>query len=144
MLSNLARVMTLPGFEPKSIYFWSHLALPCINKTLTLAACRLLQVAQMVKNLPARQETRVQSLGWEDPLEEEMATHSSSLAWRIPWTEEPGVLQSMGSQRVGHDWLTNTRTHARTHTHTHTHAYRGNHRHHHAKQQAAKRQLPTS
>ena len=49
------------------------------------------------------QETRVQSLGWEDPLEEGMATHSSILAWRIPWTEEPGGLQSMGLQRVGHD-----------------------------------------
>ena len=57
----------------------------------------------MVKNLPAVQETRVQSLGWEDPLEKEMATHSSILAWRIPWTEEPGWLQSMGSQRVRHD-----------------------------------------
>ena len=52
------------------------------------------------------QETQVQSLGWEDPLEEEMATHSSILAWRIPWTEEPVRLQSMGSQRVGHDWAT--------------------------------------
>ena len=52
------------------------------------------------------QETRVQSLGWEDPLEKEMATHSSTLAWRIPWTEEPGRLQSMGSQRVRHDWVT--------------------------------------
>ena len=60
-------------------------------------------VAQTVKNLPAMQETCVQSLGWEDPLEKEMATHSSVLAWRIPWTEEPGGLQSMGSQRVGHD-----------------------------------------
>ena len=49
------------------------------------------------------QESWVQSLGWEDPLEKEMATHSSILAWIIPWTEEPGVLQSMGSQRVGHD-----------------------------------------
>ena len=49
------------------------------------------------------QKTRVQSLGWEDPLEEDMATHSSVLAWRIPWTEEPGGLESMGSQRVGHD-----------------------------------------
>ena len=57
----------------------------------------------MVKNLPAVQETWVQSLGWEDPLEEEMATHSSNLAWRIPWTEKPGGLQSIGSQRVGHD-----------------------------------------
>ena len=56
----------------------------------------------VVKNSPAVQETQVQSLGWEDPLEEGMATHSSIPAWRIPWTEEPGGLQSMGSQRVGH------------------------------------------
>ena len=63
-------------------------------------------VAQMVKHLPATWETRVQSLGWEDPLEKEMATHSSTLAWKIPWTEEPGRSQSMGSQRVGHDWAT--------------------------------------
>ena len=60
-------------------------------------------VAQMMKNPPAMQETQVQSLGQEDSLEEGMATHSSILAWRIPWTEEPGGLQSMGSQRVGHD-----------------------------------------
>ena len=60
-------------------------------------------VAQRVKCLPAMQETQVQSLVWEDPLEKERATHSSILAWRIPWTEEPGGLQSMGSQRVGHD-----------------------------------------
>ena len=60
-------------------------------------------VAQTVKNLPAMQETQVQSLNWEDPLEKGIATHSSILAWRIPWTEEPGGLQSMGSQRVGHD-----------------------------------------
>ena len=58
---------------------------------------------QMVKRLPTMWETRVQSLGWEDPLENEMATHSSTLAWKIPWTEEPGQLQSMRSQRVGHD-----------------------------------------
>ena len=57
----------------------------------------------MVKNLPAMRETWVQSLGREDPLEKGTATHSSSLAWRIPWTEEPGGLQSMGSQRVGHN-----------------------------------------
>ena len=56
----------------------------------------------MVKRLPAVQETQVRSLGWEDPLEKEMATHSSTLAWKIPWTEEPGGLQSMGSRRVGH------------------------------------------
>jgi len=56
-----------------------------------------------VKNLPAMQEMQVQSLGWEDPLEEGMATHSSILAWRIPWTEEPGGLQFIGSQRVRHN-----------------------------------------
>ena len=60
-------------------------------------------VAQRVKNLPVVQETWVQSLGWEDPLEKGMATRSSTLAQRIPWTEEPGRLQSMGSQRVGHN-----------------------------------------
>ena len=65
-------------------------------------------VAQTVKNLPAMQVTWVRFLGQEDPLGKEMATHSSILAWRIPWTEEPGGLQSMGSQRVRHDWVTNT------------------------------------
>ena len=60
-------------------------------------------MAQMVKNLPAMLETQVQSLGWEDPLEKGMATHSSTLAWRIPKTEEPGGLRSMWLQRVGHD-----------------------------------------
>jgi len=63
-------------------------------------------VAQMAKNPPTMRETWVCPLGWEDPLEEEMATHSSILAWRIPWTEEPCGLQSMGSPRVGHDWAT--------------------------------------
>ena len=57
----------------------------------------------MVKDLPTMWETRIQSLGQEDLLEKEIATHSSTLAWKIPWTEEPGGLQSMGSQRVGHD-----------------------------------------
>ena len=60
-------------------------------------------VAQTVKNLPAVQVSGVQSLSWEDPLEKGMATHSSILAWRIPWTEDPGGLRSMGSQRVEHD-----------------------------------------
>ena len=60
-------------------------------------------VAQMEKHLSAMLETQVQSLGREDPLEKEMATHSRTLAWKIPWTEEPGGLQSMGSQRVRHD-----------------------------------------
>ena len=60
-------------------------------------------VAQTVKRLPTMQETRVQSLGQENSLEKEMETHSSIFAWKIPWTEDPGRLQSMGSQRVGHD-----------------------------------------
>ena len=72
----------------------------------------------MVKHLPAMQETRVWSLGQENPLEKQMATHSSILAWRIPWTEEPVRLQSLGLQRVGHNWATNTCTSARAHTHT--------------------------
>ena len=63
-------------------------------------------VAQMVKNPPAMWETWVWSLGWEDPLEEDMAIHSSVLAWRIPWTEKLGGLQSTVLQRVGHDWVT--------------------------------------
>ena len=63
-------------------------------------------VAQRLKRLPPMQETQVQSLGQEDPLEKEMVTHSSILAWRIPWMEKPGRLQSTGSQRVGHDWVT--------------------------------------
>ena len=74
-------------------------------------------MAQQVKGMPALQETwetRVWSLSWEDPLEEEMATHSSILAWKIPWTEEPGGLQSKVSQRVKHDWVTK---------HTHTQIY---------------------
>ena len=61
-------------------------------------------VGQTVKCLPTMWETRVLSLGWEDPLEKEMAAHSCTLAWKIPWTEKPGRLQSMGSQRVGHNW----------------------------------------
>ena len=68
-------------------------------------------VAQVVKNLPATWETWVQSLGWEDPLEEGMATHSSILAWRIQWIEEPGRLQSMGPKWVGHNWVTKHNKH---------------------------------
>ena len=63
-------------------------------------------VASKVKNLAPMQETQVRSSGWEDPLEKRMVIHSSILAWKIPWTEEPGGLQSMVSQRVGHDWAT--------------------------------------
>ena len=71
-----------------------------------LRSFRASLVAQRVKHLPAMQETWVWSLGGEDPLEKEMATHSSTLAWKIPWMEKPGRLQSMGSQRFGHDWAT--------------------------------------
>ena len=67
-------------------------------------------VAQRVKRLPAVEETQVWSLSWEDPLEKELATHSSTLAWKIPWTKEPGGLQSMGLQRVWHDWATSLRS----------------------------------
>ena len=68
-------------------------------------------VAQTVKDLPARQETRVRSLSWKVPLEKGMAIHCSILAWRIPWTENPGGLQSMGSQRVRHNQLTGIALH---------------------------------
>ena len=71
--------------------------------TFTFTLAEIFTVAQMVKNLPAMQETWVRSLGQEDHLEKGLAIHSSILAWRIPWTEEPGGLQSMGSHRVGHD-----------------------------------------
>ena len=72
---------------------WSNEAPHATKKRASL-------LAQSVKNLPAMQETRVRFLGWEDPLEEEMATHFSTFAWKIPWTEEPGGLQSMGSQEL--------------------------------------------
>ena len=85
-------------------YYTCFSAIPPNRPTLSL-------VAQRIKHLPAVQETRVRSLGWEDPLEKEMATHSSILAWRIPWTEEPGGLQSTGSQRVRHDWATSHTSH---------------------------------
>ena len=71
-------------------------------------------VAQMVKNLPAKQETQFQSLDWEDPLEKKMTTHSSIPEWEIPWTEKPGGVQSTRSQRVGHN---------QSNTYTHTHTY---------------------
>ena len=76
--------------------------------------------AQLLKNPPAMQKTLVHFLGGEDPLEKGMATHSSMLAWRIAWTKEPGRLQSMGSQRVGQDWVAKHTVYAHIHTHTHT------------------------
>ena len=87
------------------IYVCSQLILLFAFKLLTLQELILASlVAQMVKHLPAMQETWVQSLGREDPLEKDMATHSSTLAWRIPGTEETGKRPSMGSHRVRHDW----------------------------------------
>ena len=71
--------------------------------TYTVLYVNSLKVAQTVKRLSTMRETRVRSLGWEDPLEKEIAIHSRTIAWKIPWTEEPGRLQPMGSQRVGHD-----------------------------------------
>ena len=93
---------------------FSRVLLPCLQPCSSLC-CQLIYyfpilvflVAQMVKNLSAVQETWVLSLSQEDPLEKGMATHFSILAWEIPWTEEPSGVQSMESQRVGHDWVTN-------------------------------------
>ena len=83
-----------------------------VNKSLlTTHMCHMgFSGGSGVKNLPTKQEMQVMSLGWEDPLKKEMATHSSILAWRIPWTEEPGRLQSMGLQTVGHDWATSIKS----------------------------------
>ena len=77
---------------------------------LSLSSWRASLTPQMLKNLPATWETRVWPLVREDPLEKGLATHSSTLAWGIPWTEEPGGLQSAGSWRIGHDWMTNATT----------------------------------
>ena len=100
-LTSAAAVPPMGSHSTSCIPLFSFL------KSLYIGVC---SVAQMVKNLPAMQETCVWSMGWEDPLEKEMAAHSCILAWRIPWTEKPGGLQSMGSQRVRHNWVTNTIT----------------------------------
>ena len=83
-------------------HLWESIIVTLSWKTMLLTVWDF-PVTQTVKSLPAMQETWIRSLGQEDPLEEGMAIHSSILAWRIPWTEEPGGLQSMGSQRVRHD-----------------------------------------
>ena len=90
------KTLTRLSIKVTSLTFRFNLPLLC-TETLTSL------VAQTVKHLSTMQETQVRSLGREDPLEKEMAIHSSIIAWKIPWTEEPGRLQSMGSQRVGHD-----------------------------------------
>ena len=96
--------LSLYMFQPTNISKWF----------LTIVCHYFILPAQMEKNLPSMQETRVWSLGWEDPLEKGMAIHSSIFAWRIPWTEKPGWLQFAGLQRVGQDWVTNTYTHSLT------------------------------
>ena len=93
-------------FHQKVIISHQELVWDCLDRI----GFSILLVAHMVKSLPAMWETWVRSLGWEDTLEKGMATHSSILVWRIPWTEESSKLQSMGSQRVGQDWTTNTFT----------------------------------
>ena len=110
--TSSSQLLTLQGslfsFFNWFFYFSSSLYIICLFLYFFFNLKQyLLTSFSLVKNLPAMQETQVWSLGWEDPLEEEMATHSSILAWKIPWTEEPGGLQSMGWQRVGHNWVTN-------------------------------------
>ena len=84
-------------------FIFIYIILPDVFLVVCLNYFRISLVAQTVKRLSTMRETWVRSLGREDPLEKEMAIHSSTLAWKIPWTEEPDRLQSMGSQRVGHD-----------------------------------------
>ena len=101
--SNWNNLLLSPGNLDSSLCFIQ----PCILHDVFCIYTRwTFLVAQMVKRLPAMQETRVRFLGWEDPLEKEMAIHSSTLAWKIPWMEEPDRLQPSGLQRVRHDWAT--------------------------------------
>ena len=110
-MSNRSPSGPLPGYhQSTSSLYW----FVCLDSSYGASL-----MAQQVTNLPAMQETQetwVRSLAWEDPLEKEMAIHSSILAWKITWTEEPGVLQSVGLQRVRHDWVTHTHRHTHTHT----------------------------
>ena len=117
-LNNALHNFSFPWTNYIIIYMYVLHSLMCIYVyiyTFYLYVCRhgfpfIVWVAQMVKKLPAVQEIWVLSLGQEAALEKRMATHSNILAWRIPGTEEPGGLQSMGLQRVGHDWMTDTFT----------------------------------
>ena len=94
-----------PGFSVNGIFQTRILEWDVIS---SFRGSSLILVAQTVKKPPAMSETWIWSLGWDDPLEKGIATHSSILAWRIPWTEEPSRPQSMGLQRLGHDLATNT------------------------------------
>ena len=97
IIFTLVQVTTPPVLDSSLLPLWSSIV------------CSL--VAQKIKNLPSRQKMCIRSLDWEGPLEKGMATHSSILAWGIPWKEEHGTLQSLGSQRVRQDSATNTHTH---------------------------------
>ena len=103
MYGGLVKFKTI-SFPLRAAYATEKERSLCVCFGLGLRFCKVASlVVQTVKCLPAMWETQVRSLGWEDPLEKEMATHSSTLAWKIPWMEEPGRLQSMGLRRVGHD-----------------------------------------
>ena len=108
---QVSRLETQAGFlccshEAKFSLFQKPQSLSLWPSTYWMRSIHIMAslVAQRLKRLPVMRETRVRSLGWEDPLEKAMATHSSTPAWKIPWTEEPGRLQSMGPQRVWHNW----------------------------------------
>ena len=103
---NRAMMIRLIFLGQPWFYDWFYYLANCIRTLQCPCPLWASLVAQRVKYLPAIQETWVRSLGQEDPLEKEMATHSSTLAWKIPWTEKPGRQQSMGSQRVWHNWAT--------------------------------------
>ena len=101
-----AQYKKLDSQEEHKNLFWTHIGMIYLDIILfisEISVSGISLVAQIVKNLPAMQETQVQSLSQEDPLEKQISAHSSILAWRIPYTEEPGGLQSMGLQRVRHD-----------------------------------------
>ena len=122
-LGRILLCLFLASGSPKHFLAWNCMSAVCLcHHLFSVGVCFCVQIykdsscigasfgAQAVKNLPAMQEIWVRSLGQEDPLEEEIATHSSILAWRIPWTEEPGGLPSMGWQRVIYNWAANTFT----------------------------------
>ena len=107
-LSSKCSIISLLLLLDVFLYFLLDFYFQSINVLTSIYMNFLFLVAQMVMNLPAMQERGVWSLGWEDPLEEGMATHSNILAWRIPWTEESGRLQSNRLQRVRHYWASHT------------------------------------
>ena len=109
-LSAQTSTSPIPLLAFSAPQFWMPFFIYPLNFAHFIQHKSPLSPATMVKNLPAMQETRVQFLGQEDPLEKGMAIHSSILAWIIPWTEKSGGLQSMGLQRVRHNWVTNTHT----------------------------------